>query len=297
MTHDMRHAVLGSGGVGGLIAAALARTGVDVVVLMRPQTLASYGGVISVQSTVLGEFEATVPAVSELDRGVDAVWVTSKATGLVEALTLAPPERVGDSLVIPLLNGVDHMRLLRERYPNVIAGAIRVESERVAPFQIRQSSPFIRAELAGAEPIAADLRAAGIDCRVRVDELSLLWEKLAFLAPVALATTALDAPLGGVRDDPRFLGCVRETLAIARAEGAHVDEPALDALLRSVPDQMRSSMQKDVTAGRLPETDAIAGPIVRGGARHGIPVPHTQELSQLVERRSPPRTPGSRERR
>jgi 2-dehydropantoate 2-reductase len=37
-------------------------------------------------------------------------------------------------------------------------------------------------------------------------------------------------------------------------------------------------MQKDVAAGRPPELDAIGGPILRGGARHGIAVPVTAEL-------------------
>ena len=44
-------------------------------------------------------------------------------------------------------------------------------------------------------------------------------------------------------------------------------------------------MQKDVAAGRPPELDAIAGPILRGGSRHGIPVPCTEELAGLVAAR------------
>ena len=38
----LRHAVLGAGGVGGLLAAALARAGADVVLVLRPETLASH---------------------------------------------------------------------------------------------------------------------------------------------------------------------------------------------------------------------------------------------------------------
>lgn len=41
-------------------------------------------------------------------------------------------------------------------------------------------------------------------------------------------------------------------------------------------------MQKDVAAGRTPELDAIAGPIQRGGHRHTIPTPATDELAHLV---------------
>ena len=44
-------------------------------------------------------------------------------------------------------------------------------------------------------------------------------------------------------------------------------------------------MQKDVAAGREPELDAIAGPIVRGSQRHATPVPNTDELVRLVKTR------------
>ncbi|HEV7209691.1 MAG TPA: 2-dehydropantoate 2-reductase N-terminal domain-containing protein [Mycobacteriales bacterium] len=278
----MRHAVLGVGGVGGILAAALARAGADVTLIMRPATLAGYPGKLTVQSAVLGDFEVPVPAATTLDVDVDVLWITTKATQLAAALSMAPPPRVEQGTVIPLLNGIDHLTLLRSRYAQVVAGAIRVESERVAVGQIRQRSPFLHVELAGAEPVAVELRAAGLDCLVRADEVSLLWEKLAFLAPLALATSALDAPLGAVRADPRFAQCRDEALAVARAEGADIDGPALRAAAGAAPDGMRSSMQKDVASGQAPELDAIAGPIIRGGITHHIPTPITEALSRLV---------------
>jgi len=74
--------------------------------------------------------------------------------------------------------------------------------------------------------------------------------------------------------------------APALLEGAQVDEKALRELQAGAPGGMRSSMQKDIAAGRRPELDAIAGPILRGGQRHGIPVPATDELARLVEARA-----------
>ena len=48
---------------------------------------------------------------------------------------------------------------------------------------------------------------------------------------------------------------------------------------------MRTSMQKDFDAHRPLELDAIAGPIVRGGLRHRIATPATEELVRLIEAR------------
>jgi 2-dehydropantoate 2-reductase len=49
---------------------------------------------------------------------------------------------------------------------------------------------------------------------------------------------------------------------------------------------MRSSMQKDVAAGRQLELDAIAGPIVRGGERYGIDVSSTTSLMEDIRRKT-----------
>jgi 2-dehydropantoate 2-reductase len=53
-----------------------------------------------------------------------------------------------------------------------------------------------------------------------------------------------------------------------------------------MPGGMRSSMQKDVEQGRVPELDAIAGPILRGAKKHGIEIPVTQGLVVAVNQRS-----------
>jgi len=292
----VRHAVLGAGGVGGLLAAALARAGESIVVLMRPESLRTYEGTIHVDSAVLGAFTAPVEGRSQLERPVDVLWVTTKSTGLEEGLAMAPPQAVADAVVVPMLNGLDHVARLRRDYRHVAAAAIRVETERTAPGRIRQRSPFLRAEIAYppgtpaartvVEQAAAALTTAGVETTVRDDEAGVLWDKFAFLAPIALATTALDASLGSVRDDPRFTGCQDEVLTLAELEGAPTDADAVRRLTRAAPQTMRSSMQKDVDNGKAPELDAIAGAITRRAALHRIPVPATEALTALILERT-----------
>ncbi len=284
-----RHAVLGAGGVGLLVGGSLARAGRDVLRLVREESLADHPGEVRVESAVLGDFAAAARAAASLEEPVDVLWVATKATALEEALPLAPPERVG--LAVPLLNGVDHVARLRERYPRVLAASISVESERLAPGRVRQSSPFLRIVLApGGEELAEELRAAGLpDVTLAAGEAEVLWSKLAFLAPLALATSALGQPFGAVRDDPawldRFERCRDEVCAVAAAEGAPQDVGRLRAFAAAAAPGMQSSMQKDVAAGRPPELDAIGGAVLRAATRHGIPVPATEELVALVRRR------------
>jgi len=302
----VRHAILGVGGVGGLVGGALARTGADVLLLLRRETLARHPGRLRVESVVFGDFEVEVAMASALDREVDVVWVTPKATQLEEALELAPADKVGEAVVVPLLNGVDHVALLRKHYAHVLGAAIFVESERVEPGLVRQKTAFANVVLAPGprqDEITAELRTAGFQVALASDSPTLLWEKLAFLAPLALTTTALGAPVGVVQADldwnARLVGCHEETVSIGLAEGATLDPAKLRSSFAGFSGgELRTSMQKDFDAGRPLELDAIAGPIVNGGRRHGIATPATEELVLLIEARlaarasSPSITPG-----
>lgn len=283
----MRHAVLGAGGIGGLVAGALARSGADVTLLLRPESLSTYSGQLRIESAVLGDFAVEVPGSDGLQRGAEVLWVATKATQLDRALSLAAPEAVGEGLVVPLLNGVDHLEHLRSQYRRVVAAAIRVESERAGPGLIRQKSPFLRVDMVGAEQVQGALRDAGIDCQARADEASLLWEKLVFLAPIALATAAFDDVLGEVRGTAEFTGCRDEAAAAAGAAGAHIELEVIQDLHAAAPPQMQSSMQKDLAAGREPELAAIAGPILRLGQEHQFPTTSTKGLVDRITARLP----------
>ena len=288
----VRHGVLGAGGVGGFLGGAFARLGRDVVLLMRPETLARYSGRLRVESNVLGAFEVDVPATSVLDRSLDVLWVTPKATQLDAALELVPPDRLEGGVVVPLLNGLDHMALLRDRFgaERVLAGAIAVESERIDVGAFAQKSAFALVALAPgarATEFCAELTDAGLGCSVGASEAEVLWRKLAVLAPIALTTTALQAPLSAVVGDPIWRGrlesCVREVAAVAAAEGVDYDPEAAMSRYEQIGD-LRSSMQKDRAAGRPLELDAIGGAVLRAAERHGVDASATQELVELIAR-------------
>ena len=291
----MRHAVLGAGGVGGLVGGALAKAGYRVTLLVRTGRRDHYPGQLSVESEMLGAFEAPAQIADLLDGDFDVVWITVKATALEAALRAVPPEKLGDGVVVPLLNGVDHVEQLRESYgaERVLPGTIRVEAEQIGPGRVRHLSAFADVQVAPrlatqapAEALCEELRGAGLGCEVRDDEVTMLWSKLCFLAPFALATTASGQPVGVVRSDPswwtRLEGCVKEACAVALAEGGQVAPEPILATLNEAPEGFRSSMQKDAAAGRPPELDAIAGPILRGGEEHGIDVPVTRFFVERI---------------
>jgi 2-dehydropantoate 2-reductase len=69
----MRHAVLGAGGVGGLVGGVLARAGHPVTLLVRPGRQNHYPDQLTVESGTLGNFEATVRVTNRIDEPLDIV--------------------------------------------------------------------------------------------------------------------------------------------------------------------------------------------------------------------------------
>jgi 2-dehydropantoate 2-reductase len=273
------------------MGACLARSGAPVTLVVRPDALAQYPEQLHLESA-FGSFSVPVSRTAEVPPA-DVLWITVKATQLEAALSaFTHPGSV--KAIVPLLNGIDHLSVLRSKYgaERVLAATIAVESERVSPGHIVHRTPFARLNMSSAGrgllgSTLDQLQKMGFECRFIDDEPTLMWSKLVFLAAFALTTTASNKTTGEILADPAWrqlgLSCIREACSVAVAEGAKVDADAVIASVMKMPGNMRSSMQKDVERGNAPELDAIAGPILRGAVRHGIPVPVTTKLVAAVE--------------
>jgi 2-dehydropantoate 2-reductase len=301
----MNIAVLGPGGVGGLVAGLLERAGTPVVVVAREETaeaISERG--LRVDSVSFGEFVTNPRAVTRLEEPVDVLIVATKASGLQAALerVVAQPK-----LVLPLLNGLDHIAVLRERFgaDAVLAGTIRVEADRPEPGVVVHTSSFLLVEMAshdhdprsetsaraGMETLAQLLKDAGVSVQVQESEAQVMWSKLVRLNALACTTSAFDKLLGEIRCTPELraalVGAIEEGCAVGQAEGATDVDPAV-ALgeLELAHDTLGSSMQRDIAAGRSPELDAIPGSVLRAGARHGIECPTIERLVAMIAARA-----------
>lgn len=285
----MKHAILGAGAIGGLIGTALGSFGEDISVIVRPEALPSFPANLLLERPS-GPLTAPAKAVAELTEPVDILWIATKTYQMEAALAAVknPPGRV-----VPLLNGVDHIAVLRTRFgkDRVLPATIAVEAEKVAPGRFIQRSPFVRFNLASSgEPLLGalvrQLGDLGFTCQFIPNEQTLLWSKLCFLGPFALVTSASGKNVGEVLADAawkeKLSSAIAEACAVANASGAEVEAKEFQTIVDNAPPGMRSSMQKDLAAGRQLELDAIGGPIVRGGERYGINVSTTKKLIDVI---------------
>jgi 2-dehydropantoate 2-reductase len=193
----MEHAVLGAGAIGGLVGTAVASLGEDVTVLVRPEKLPGYPANASVERPS-GAITTRANAAATLTKPVDVLWIATKTYQLKTALPRC---------IVPLLNVVDHVEVLREHFgrDRVLPATIAVETERIAPGRFVQRSPFVNLNLAASGEqvvgaIVARLRDLEFTCRFIQNEQTLLWSKLCFLGPFALVTSAFRyEPMGDLR--------------------------------------------------------------------------------------------------
>ena len=222
---------------------------------------------------------------------VDLLLVTVKAHQLEDALGQVDPAAVADAVVLPLLNGLEHVELLRARLgPHIAAGSLgHFEAYRAGRVQIIQTTPSGAIAMASddlpAEPLqdAADmLTSAGFDVHVEDNERQVLWSKAARAAVLSAATSLTHSSVGQLLGDGTWRSRIEQALAeaceIASADGATIAPSSQWAIIGALDYDLTTSTARDVAEGRPSELDAISGSVVRAGARLGVPCPALEEL-------------------
>jgi 2-dehydropantoate 2-reductase len=284
-----RVAILGPGAVGGVLAVGLGRAGVPVVCVARPSTAA----LIASEGLTLKhgeEVETTrTEVVTELREPVDLLLVTVKAPALDDALGRIQAKA---DTIVPLLNGIEHMHTIRDRFPEsrAVGGTIGfIEAWLESPGVIVQNTPRTVMTIASdaGDATAELLRRSGAEVRIDGNEQAVLWEKLARQAPVAAATALSQRPIGELRSDPawrrRLEDAVVETCRVALADGVELTPAAQWEIIDSMPPALTSSTARDIAAGRPSELDAITGAAVRAAHRLDVPAPVLEDLLAEAE--------------
>jgi 2-dehydropantoate 2-reductase len=285
-------AVLGPGAVGGSLAVRLYLAGINVICVAPPDA----AGIIALAGLEVesrdGTLTARVEVSEQLVKPVGLLLVTVKAPMLEEAIERIDPAAVSEGVVVPLLNGLEHMEPLKRRFGDrVAAGSIsHYQAYRAGRVQIIEATPsplitmaseiLPRAEV---ESAAELLRQARLEVRVGQNEKRVLWHKLARIAPLAAATAASGRTVGELRDDPswrpRLEGGIAEACTVAQADGVGIRASAQWAIIDEMAHETTTSAARDVAGGRRSELDAIVGSVLRVAHRLDVPCPTLTELA------------------
>jgi 2-dehydropantoate 2-reductase len=296
-------AVIGAGGVGGLLAAMLARAGHDVRVLARGAALPAIRAHGVRVSGPGGDYTSAVARVSDdaAELGaVDLVLVTVKTWQLAELGPRLVP-LIGDhTLVVPLQNGVEASEHLARALgdEHVIGGVCRVISWLEQPGQVRWigGSPSLTigarqpAQTEAVVACAAALQAGGVEVIVSATIDRARWLKFLFIAPYSAVGAVSRLPLGALRRDPamraRLEAAMHEVAAVAAARGVEIPPDAVAVALQRIevlPEDATASMHRDLADGRPSELHELIGAVVRLGREAHVATPVSAALYAELE--------------
>ena len=288
--------VAGIGGVGGYFGGLLARKyensdAVEICFLARGEHLnqirANGLRVISDSAEFVARPAWATDNANEIGIA-DYILICSKSYDLETIIESLKPCISESTVVLPLLNGVDHVGKIRRFLPgaSVIEGCVYIVSrikeagviENSGKHQILSFGPGNNTDgrLVLLEKILKD---AGTDAALSDHISTIVWEKFIFIAAIGTATSWFDCSIGKLmaEKEATVVEMVEEVKAIAMATGIPVDKDITVktiAKLRLLPYATTSSMHRDYQ-NRKPHTEveSLTGYVVRAGRELNIETP------------------------
>ena len=114
----MRFLILGAGGLGGYYGGMLLKGGADVAFLVRPRRAAQLAAPGLVVENPEGDFARPIKtlAAGVVDGPYDVTLMASKAYDLDNAIELIAPAVGPHNAALPVLNGINRIAMLTERF-------------------------------------------------------------------------------------------------------------------------------------------------------------------------------------
>ncbi|MBE0669335.1 MAG: 2-dehydropantoate 2-reductase [Anaerolineales bacterium] len=290
----MKIVIFGSGGVGGYFGGRLALAGEDVTFIARGAHLAAIKESGLRVDSIGGDFVVRPAKATDSPQSIgaaDLIILATKAWQLDSAIEQMKPLVGDNTMILPLLNGMEHMDTLLSAFkPNhVLGGLCRISSFVAAPGHIRHVGvpPFIAfGELDNSKSARVDslremfTKINGVTVDIPADINTAMWEKFIFISGTSGVGAFTRQTIGQFRANPEtramLVNALEETAAVARARGvplaANFVADTMQRIDTTQPDVM-ASMQKDMMEGRPSELNEQTGAVIRMGRAVGVPTP------------------------
>jgi 2-dehydropantoate 2-reductase len=293
----MKILVLGAGAVGGYFGGRMAEAGVDVTFQVRParaELLAKTGLRIS---SKFGDVSLEPKCVTEsqVKPDYDVILFTAKAYDLASALDAIAPAMAGKrGFVLPVLNGMSHLKALDERFgkDRVLGGVAYIASTLMPDGEIRHLNDFQRivfgpreaggkaAQKAVCDALSTTLKVVKFDWKQLDNVEQAMWDKWVLLATLAGITCLMRAPVGDIvstgAGEKLTFTLLGECAAVAKASGFPTPDAVLQnyrAMLTQKGSMFSASMLRDVESGGQAEGEHILGALLATARKHALAAP------------------------
>jgi 2-dehydropantoate 2-reductase len=285
----MKFLVLGAGAIGGYFGGRLAESGADVTFLVRPARRAQLErDGLRIESEMGNVSRPVQTALADsVAPDYDVVILTCKAYDLQSAIEAIAPAVGPQTAIIPLLNGLAHFAVLDAYFGanRVMGGTCMIDSTLGRDGVVHHGGTLQRlvfGERDGrrsprAEAVASVLAGTTIDWSLSDDIEQVLWDKLVFLAALAVVTCLFRANVREIIGSPGGREATERALAanveIAAREGHAPSTSGLDFARTRLTDPTgpwSASMLRDMEGGGRTEADHIVGWMLDRARRHGV---------------------------
>ncbi len=297
----LRVLIIGTGALGSLYGAMLARAGADVSAVCRSAHAVAASTGLRIRS-IWGDMtlrpRQVLRGAREYQGRADILLVALKVHPEIPVVELLRPAVKPGTHIVLLQNGVEIEAAIASAFPRnpVISALAFVCCNRLGDGYFHHLdygrltlgswpggiSPMVRR-------LASDWEQAGVPVTITEDIVQARWKKLVWNAPF----NPLSVLTGGrttreILDDPASAELTRrvmeEVCAIAAAAGHPLPPTVVDEMLADTQAMKpyKTSMLLDHEAGRPMEVEAILGNALRAAERGNVPAPHLRTLYALM---------------
>nr|WP_326188668.1 ketopantoate reductase family protein [Exiguobacterium indicum] len=271
----MNMLVVGAGAVGGYFGGRLAEQGEQVTFLVRSNRYEQLQKTGLHITSPHGDMTITPQLITRdmrPDHAFDVILLSTKAYHLDDVLQDIAPFVSNETYIIPLLNGMQHIRRLTEVFgeDRVLGGLCFIESTLDAEGRILQTSPSHRMlfgsrtgkPTARLEKIAACFAKAKAPMKYSMHIMDDMWQKYLFISTFAGVTTLFRSAIGPIRQESVGRQMILDVMAEAKQameeQGAVFNDDVEAVLLKqmhAMEDTMKSSMLRDMEKGQPVEVE------------------------------------------
>ncbi|MGE6555289.1 ketopantoate reductase family protein [Exiguobacterium artemiae] len=276
----MKILVVGAGAVGGYFGGRLAEKGEDVTFLVRERRLRELKTSGLVINSLHGDIDLT-PRLIEAgaDETFDVIILSTKAYHLEQVLQDIEPFVSEHTYILPLLNGMSHLKQLVDRFgeQRVLGGLCFIESTLDAQGHILQTSPshhLLFGPLPGTrtdrlEELKQHLTGTAAPINYSDTITRDMWNKYLFITTFSGVTSLFRSAIGPIRSREEGMTMIRRLATEAKEamerQGAVFSdeiEQVQQQQIAQMAETMKSSLQRDMEKGSEVESAHLFGTLL-----------------------------------
>ncbi|AGK52197.1 ketopantoate reductase family protein [Bacillus sp. 1NLA3E] len=288
----MRILVVGAGAIGGYFGGRLMEKGEDVTFLVRAKRKQQLEETGLIVESVNGNINLQVKTVDARDDAghFDVIFLSTKAYHLQGAIDNIRPFVGDETMIVPLLNGINHIEKLIEEFGSekVLGGLCFIETTLNSNGKVIQTSPahdLMFGERNGevterVRKLEKTLSGTKANIRLSHTIIQDMWHKYMFITAVSGITTLMRAPIGPIRDETggqktisNLLNEITKIMLKIKAPIAESIEAIQLEKMNGLGYSMKSSMQRDMEKKMPIEADHLQGYLLKLAKEYEIQVP------------------------